>query len=134
MVVGWLVRAQGPGRRGETLRLAEGRTQIGRDPACQVNLGEDPAVVSQHAEISASNDRFVVRPVAGPITVEGAAVSTDRVLLDGDTIGIGGGLYVFKSATAGNLLARGPGEAGEGPTRTRPARRRRSAGADSDLP
>ena len=126
MVIGWLVRSQGPGRRGETLRLGDGRTAIGRDPGCQVRLLEDPAVVTQHAEITASGDRFVIRPLAGPLTVEGAIVSGERVLLDGDTIGIGAGLYVFKSATAGNLLPRSPAT---GVARERPTRARRRAGA-----
>lgn len=134
MAVGWLVRAQGPGRRGQTLRLSDGRTLIGRDPGCQVKLTDDPSVALQHAEINASNDHFVIRPLTGPTTVEGAAVTNERVLLDGDTIGIGGGLYVFKSAAAGNLLAPSSGETGEEPARSRPPRRRRGAGAGTNLP
>ena len=42
VAVGWLVRAGGPGRRGETLRLAPERTVIGCSAACAVRIIEDP--------------------------------------------------------------------------------------------
>jgi hypothetical protein len=103
IVVGWLVRAGGTGRRGETLRLGDERTLIGLSASCAIRLSLDATVAGEHAEVSLDNGEFAIAPVGGPVTVEGAPVQARRVLTDGETVGIGDGLFIFKSASAGNL-------------------------------
>src|SRR5439155_443242 len=44
VAVGWLVRAGGPGVRGETMRLGDGATMIGQAPSCALRILVDPAV------------------------------------------------------------------------------------------
>ncbi|HET6145884.1 MAG TPA: FHA domain-containing protein [Polyangia bacterium] len=121
ILVAWLVRAGGSGRRGETLRLGDGRTVIGLAQGCAIRLSQDPTVASEHAEVTLEGSEFAISPLGGPVTVEGSAVDRRRVLTDGETIGIGDGLFIFKSATAGNLSSSEP-TAGRG---TRPAVARR---------
>jgi hypothetical protein len=103
IVVGWLVRAGGTGRRGETLRLGDGRTVIGLSGSCQIRLSQDHTVAAEHAEITLEGGEFAIAPLGGPITVEGAAIDKRCPLTDGETIGIGDGLFIFKSASAGNM-------------------------------
>jgi len=103
ILVAWLVRAGGSGRRGETLRLGDGRTVIGLAPGCAIRLSQDPTVAGEHAEVALEGSEFAIAPLGGPVTVEGSPVDRRRVLTDGETIGIGDGLFIFKSATAGNL-------------------------------
>jgi hypothetical protein len=103
--VGWLVRSGGPGRRGETLRLTDGRNVIGTAPGCSVRVDGDPGVAPEHAEISREGDTFVISPLAGSTRVEGGPVDERRVLSDGDTIEVGLSFLVFKSASAGSLVA-----------------------------
>ncbi|HLK90240.1 MAG TPA: FHA domain-containing protein [Polyangia bacterium] len=110
--VGWLVRAGGPGRRGETLRLQGDRTIIGRGTGCEIQLGSDPAVAPAHATIWAENGEFAVEPIGGAVKVEGEEVTEKRALVDGETLEIGRGSYVFKSASvlalkSGRSLGRG---------------------------
>ena len=108
IVVSWLVRAGGTGRRGETLRIGDGRTLIGLSASCAIRLSLDATVAAEHAEISLDAGEFAIAPLGGPVTVEGTAVTGRRVLTDGETIGIGDGLFIFKSASAGNLSSREP--------------------------
>ena len=104
IVVGWLVRTGGPGTRGETLRLTgEGSTLIGQAPECALRILGDPGISAEHAEISAARGEFTVTPREGAVTVEGNRVADRHTLSDGETIGMGNGLFVFKSASAGNL-------------------------------
>ena len=103
IVVGWLVRTGGSGRRGETLRLGDGRTLIGLSGSCQIRLSQDHTVAAEHAEVTLEAGEFTIAPLGGPVTVEGAAVDKPTPLTDGETIGIGDGLFIFKSASAGNL-------------------------------
>jgi hypothetical protein len=119
IVVGWLVRAGGAGRRGETLRLGDGRTVIGLSGSCAIRLSQDHTVAAEHAEITLEGGEFAIAPIGGPVTVEGAAVDKRCPLTDGETIGIGDGLFIFKSASAGNLSTE-PGRGG----RTTAARQR----------
>lgn len=103
ILVAWLVRAGGSGRRGETLRLGDGRTVIGLAQGCAIRLSQDPTVASEHAEVTMEGAEFAIAPLGGPVTVEGSPVERRRVLTDGETIGVGDGLFIFKSAAAGNL-------------------------------
>ncbi|HSS37946.1 MAG TPA: FHA domain-containing protein, partial [Polyangia bacterium] len=103
VAVGWLVRAGGPGRRGETLRLAPERTVIGCSASCAVRIIEDPGIAPEHAEIVAMDEEFAIAPLGGVVRVEGQPVTRRQALVDGETIDLGGGMYVFKSAGVGNL-------------------------------
>jgi hypothetical protein len=108
--VGWLVRAGGPGRRGETLRLGADRTVIGRAPGCAIRILADPAVAPEHAEISLEDGEFSIEPLSGGVKVEGQSVGQRHPLTDGETIDLGSGIYVFKTASVGNLAnVRGTG-------------------------
>jgi hypothetical protein len=101
--VGWLVVAGGPGRRGETLRLGEERTIVGRGTGCEIQLGNDPSVAPAHATIWAESGEFSIEPIGGAVKVEGEEVIEKRTLVDGETIEIGRGKYVFKSASVLSL-------------------------------
>jgi len=97
--VGWLVRAAGPGLRGQTLRLPGGRCRVGRGAACQIRLLEDDSVAEEQAEITQKGGEFVLVPLASGMRVEGRAVDGRHMLVDGETLEIGAGRYVFKSVT-----------------------------------
>ena len=99
--VGWLVRASGPGRRGETLRLRAGQTTLGRSKSCQVTLSGDPAAAERHAVITEQAGSFAVTAGEGVVKVEGERVEGTRPLADGDTLELGSSAYVFKSAVTG---------------------------------
>ena len=103
VAVGWLVRAGGPGRRGETLRLAAERTVIGCTVACAVRIIDDPAMAPEHAEIVADDEEFAIAPLGGAVRIEGQPVTRRQALVDGETINLGSGMYVFKCASVGNL-------------------------------
>jgi hypothetical protein len=97
--VGWLVRTGGPGRRGETLRLGTERTVIGSGAGCEIQLVGDPAVASTHAAISLEEGEYLVEPVGGAVKVEGETVTERKALVDGETLELGAGLFVFKAAS-----------------------------------
>jgi len=103
VAVGWLVRAGGPGNRGETLLIGGETVMIGQGPTCAVRLMGDPSVAAEHAELSVDAGVFTVIPRQGAVSVEGKKVDRRHVLSDGETLGIGAGLFVFKCASAGNL-------------------------------
>ncbi len=105
ILVGWLVRSGGPGRRGETLRLADERNVLGSAAGCNVRITGDPALADEHAEIARQGSEFVIASVRGAVRVEGSPIDGRRPLTDGETIEIGTTLLVFKSASAGNLFA-----------------------------
>lgn len=108
VLVGWLVRTGGPGRRGETIRMGgEGRTVLGNAPGASVRITGDGTVAPEHAAFTIEGGTFVVSPLGGSISVEGNQVTERQVLTDGETIGIGAGLYIFKSGSAGNLSSTG---------------------------
>jgi hypothetical protein len=86
------------------LRLGPAVTLLGQAPDCGVRLLGDPAVAAEHAELSVEGGEFAVTPREGPVKVEGARLERRHVLADGETLAIGGGLFVFKSASAGNLV------------------------------
>ncbi|MDB4980435.1 MAG: Inner rane component of cytoplasmic domain [Myxococcales bacterium] len=101
VAVGWLVRASGPGRRGETLRLIGARTVLGSGPTCLLRIDADPGVAPEHAEITLTGGEFVIAPLGGAISVEGRPIARRHTLSDGETIEIGTGGFVFKSARSG---------------------------------
>ncbi|MBN2573009.1 MAG: FHA domain-containing protein [Deltaproteobacteria bacterium] len=103
LTVGWLVRATGPGLRGETLRLPGGRVVLGRAPDCQVRLDTDSQIAQQHAMIGEKRGSFHIEPMQGVIKVETKPVSGRVALGDGDTIEIGQSRYVFKCVSSGNV-------------------------------
>jgi hypothetical protein len=104
ILVGWLVRSGGPGRRGETLRLAEGRNVVGSSPACSVRISVDPKVADEHAEIQRRDNDFVITPLRGPVRVEGNPIDGRAPLTDGETIELGSTFLVFKSASVGGAV------------------------------
>ncbi len=103
LAVGWLVRAAGQGKRGETLRLSDARVVIGRGPGCQINLDGDAQVADQHAVISERRGTFFIEPMQGALRVETKPVTGKQPLGDGDTIEIGQGRYVFKCVSSGHV-------------------------------
>jgi hypothetical protein len=109
LAVGWLVRTAGQGKHGQTLRLPEGRTVIGRSGDCQICLEGDPAVADQHAVISERRGAFFIEPMQGLIKVETKPVTGKQPLGDGDTIELGQGRYVFKCVSAGHVSHSRPG-------------------------
>ncbi len=110
LTVGWLVRAAGQGKWGETLRLpSDARVVVGRGAACQVRLDGDPQVADQHAAISERRGTFYIEPMAGTIKVETNPVSNRQPLGDGDTIELGEGRYVFKCVSSGHVSHSRPG-------------------------
>jgi hypothetical protein len=109
LAVGWLVRAAGQGKRGETLRLPEGRVVLGRGPACQIRLEGDAQVADQHAVISERRSTFFIEPMQGTLKVETKPVTGKQPLGDGDTIELGQGRYVFKCVSAGHVSHSRPG-------------------------
>ncbi len=70
LAVAWLVRAAGPGRRGETLRVAAGRAVLGRGPSCAIRLEADKQVAEQHAALSETRGEFAIEPLQGGVKIE----------------------------------------------------------------
>jgi hypothetical protein len=103
MTVGWLVRAAGQGKRGETLRLPSGRAVLGRAPGCEVRMDADTQIAQQHAAISERRGAFTIEPMQGTLRVETKPVSARSPLGDGDTIEIGQSRYIFKCVSSGNV-------------------------------
>jgi DNA-binding SARP family transcriptional activator len=75
---------------GQTVRLVDGRVDIGRDPSCVVRL-VDNRVSRRHAELDISADACTLRDLGSTngTTVNDEAVD-QRVLADGDRIAFGG--------------------------------------------
>ena len=103
LAVAWLVRAAGPGERGETLALRSSRAVLGRGTGCDLILGADARVADQHAAISDVRGEFAIEPLGGAIKVEKASIQVRHPLSDGDTIEMGESRYIFKCVTTGNL-------------------------------
>jgi len=100
LAVAWLVRASGPGRRGETLRLGTPSAVIGSAVTCQPRISDDPMIADEHAEIHESGGQFIVRPRRGVVSVEGNPIPSDHTLADGETIPLGTSRFVFKTVIA----------------------------------
>ena len=60
----------------------------------------DPA---RKRSIWAESGEFSIEPIGGAVKVEGEEVTEKRTLVDGETIEIGRGKYVFKSASVLSL-------------------------------
>jgi hypothetical protein len=103
LAVGWLVRAAGQGKRGETLRLPGGRVVVGRAPDCQIRMEADTQIAQQHVEIVERRGVFSIQPLQGALKVETKSVSGRVPLGDGDTIEIGQSRFVFKCVSSGNV-------------------------------
>jgi hypothetical protein len=101
VAVGWLVRAAGPGRRGETIRLPAGRTLLGQAPECYFRMDGDMQVAAQHAAIAEHTGTFSVQSMQGAVSVEAKPVNGRTPLHDGDTIEIGQSRFVFKCVSNG---------------------------------
>jgi hypothetical protein len=97
LAVAWLVRAGGPGRRGETLRLPAPSAIIGSAVTCQPRLSDDQMVADEHAEIQEAGGQFIVRPRRGVVSVEGSPIAGDHTLADGETLTLGTSRFVFKT-------------------------------------
>ena len=104
--VGWLVRAGGPGRRGETLRLEGTTTVVGSSPGSGLRITVDPVLAPEHAEVFFEDGEYSIAPLGGSVKVEGEEVKARQVLVDGETIDLGSGIYVFKSASVRSLTER----------------------------
>ena len=100
VVVAWLVRAAGPGFRGESLRLTRPRTVIGTGPSCQLRI-EDQYLSKEHLAISEAAGAFAVQVLQGAIKVEGRTITGERTLMDGETLEFGQGQYIFKAVVDG---------------------------------
>jgi len=100
LAVAWLVRAGGPGRRGETLRLPSPSAILGNAVTCQPRLTDDPMIADEHAEIQEAGGQFIVRPRRGVVSVEGNPIPGDHTLADGETLTMGTSRFVFKTVVA----------------------------------
>ena len=101
LAVAWLVRAAGPGRRGETLSVPAGRAVLGQGSHCDIRLDTDDQVAQQHAAISETSGQFSIEPLQGRVRVEDRPAPSRQPLGDGDTIEIGQSRFVFKCVTGG---------------------------------
>jgi hypothetical protein len=94
--VGWLARASGPGRRGETLGIPTPSCVVGRGFDCGLRIGEDPELAERHAEVNLLGGEFVVRPLEGRVVLDDREVTGQRPLSDGAVVTLGSCSYVFK--------------------------------------
>jgi hypothetical protein len=101
LAIGWLVRASGPGRRGETIRVTGSRAVLGRGQSCEIRLEADAQVAEQHAAISETRGDFSIEPLQGPLNIEGEPVAARHPLGDGDTIEVGQSRYIWKCVSSG---------------------------------
>jgi len=78
-------------------------------------------VAPEHAEITTRNGEFTLAPLGAPVSVENVQIDRRHLLAEGETITLGSGYYVFKSATAGNLISKSSaGRVSSGRRLTRP--------------
>jgi hypothetical protein len=100
LAVGWLARATGPGKRGQTLPLPAGRVIVGRSVDCQLRIAEDQQLVDRHAEIRENNGEFLIKPLDGRVAVEDQDLQEEKPLVDGAVVTLGACRYVFKCVVA----------------------------------
>lgn len=96
LAVGWLARATGPGRRGETLTLLGSPCVVGRGGDCTLRVTDDPQLADRHAEIHQSDGEFKIRSVGGHVAVDERDVTAQQALSDGAVVTLGSCRYVFK--------------------------------------
>jgi hypothetical protein len=120
----WLVRVAGPGQPGEAL-VVGGSSVLG-GPGADLSLGDDRAAPS-HAEISIVDNDATITPLDGKVEVDGEEATGPTVLGDGQTLGLGRGLYVVRIVRRDIALAerRSPTRAGRAGTVPRAGGRRR---------
>jgi hypothetical protein len=94
--VGWLVRAAGPGKRGESLCLGKARVLLGRSTSCDLRLDADAQIAQEQAMISEERGQFTIEPLQAPVKVEDQVVNAPHPLHDGDTIEMGESRFVWK--------------------------------------
>jgi hypothetical protein len=96
LAVGWLVRASGPGKRGQTLRVAPKSCLVGRSADCQLQINDDPQLADQHASVREGDAEFFIRPVGGRVSLEDQELTGEQPLTDGAVVTLGSCRYVFK--------------------------------------
>jgi hypothetical protein len=101
IAVGWLVRAAGPGKRGETVRVPADQAVLGRAPECALRMDDDTQIALQHAAIGERNGSFFIQAIEGAVKVETRPIQGSAPLRDGDTIEIGDSRFVFKCVSSG---------------------------------
>ncbi len=113
--------------KGLVLSLEDGDNWvIGRDPdACQL-LIEDPSASRKHLVCRTTPEGIVVENLSttNPIQVNDEEVKEPRLLLNGDAVKIGGGVFRFYAEAAAHLFeddATGQKQATTGETATPPA-------------
>lgn len=100
LAVGWLARATGPGKRGQTLLLPGGRVTVGRSPDCQLRIPDDQQLSDRHAEIREESGEFLIKPLDGRVAVEDQDLRDEQPLVDGAVVTLGSCRYVFKCVVA----------------------------------
>jgi hypothetical protein len=93
VMVGWLVRATGPGERGETLIIQGNPCVLGRRNADI----EVPQARDEHATIRVVGPDFILEPVDGEAMVEGRTIEGSHTLADGEVLQIANNAFVFRS-------------------------------------
>lgn len=89
------------GKLLKTFPIAEGDTVIGSDPACSVFI-DSLAIQAQHASISVEGEKHILRDLgtADGTFVNGARLSGDYTLKDGDDIHVGKHNLLFNTGPA----------------------------------
>jgi hypothetical protein len=100
LAVGWLARATGPGKRGQTLAIPAGRVVVGRSPDSNLRMPEDQQLADRHAEIRENNGEFLIRPLDGRVAIEDQDLRDEQPLADGAVVTLGSCRYVFKCVVA----------------------------------
>jgi hypothetical protein len=85
-------------QEGRSYLLAKPRSALGLDERAEVGLFADPLIARRHAAIEATPRGYVLHDLAanGRTRVNGAAVSGEQLLRDGDRIELGQTLLVFR--------------------------------------
>jgi hypothetical protein len=92
--IAWLVRAGGPGPRGQALPIRGSRTRFGRGPGCAVQLPYQP-VGSEMAEIRPGCSGFELVALAPGVRVDGTAIEGACALADGQLLELGRSRFRF---------------------------------------
>lgn len=104
---------------GQSFRLSQGVTVIGRAPTCGVCL-EASGVSRRHAIITVADDEARVEDAASKngTTVNGELVTGSAVLREGDLIAIGSVPLVYRVSSLGDSTETRPTRAGATPARS----------------
>lgn len=82
---------------GNILSISQGKTKIGRDPASKINVAYDSKVLPEQAEIDADSASARIIDLAGGTFVNGAPLTGQLELSDGDQIKVGDTTFVYRS-------------------------------------